>query len=49
MSLQKGYETKMDQMNAQLSGGERRRIDIARILIMNPDIFSSPVIIKRLL
>lgn len=37
-SLPEGYETQMGQMASRLSGGEKQRIGIARIMLACPDI-----------
>lgn len=38
MTLPNQYETQMGEMSRQLSGGEKQRIGIARIMIIDPDV-----------
>lgn len=38
MTLPEQYETQMGEMSRQLSGGEKQRIGIARIMIIDPDV-----------
>lgn len=37
-TLPEGYQTQMGQMSSRLSGGEKQRIGIARIMLASPDI-----------
>lgn len=37
-TLPEGYDTQMGQMSSRLSGGEKQRIGIARIMLADPDI-----------
>ena len=38
MSLAEGYDTHMGQMSSRVSGGERQRIGLARIMLKQPDV-----------
>ena len=38
MSLADGYDTHMGQMSSRVSGGERQRIGLARIMLKQPDV-----------
>ena len=38
MSLADGYDTQMGQMSSRVSGGERQRIGLARIMLKQPDV-----------
>ena len=38
MSLAEGYDTHMGQMSLRVSGGERQRIGLARIMLKQPDV-----------
>ena len=38
MSLSDGYDTQMGQMSSRVSGGERQRIGLARIMLKQPDV-----------
>ena len=38
MSLAEGYDTQMGQMSSRVSGGERQRIGLARIMLKQPDV-----------
>ena len=38
MSLADGYNTHMGQMSSRVSGGERQRIGLARIMLKQPDV-----------
>lgn len=38
MSLVEGYDTHMGQMSSRVSGGERQRIGLARIMLKQPDV-----------
>ena len=38
MSLAEGYDTQMGQMSLRVSGGERQRIGLARIMLKQPDV-----------
>jgi len=38
MSLADGYDTHMEQMSSRVSGGERQRIGLARIMLKQPDV-----------
>ena len=38
MSLAEGYDTQMGQMSFRVSGGERQRIGLARIMLKQPDV-----------
>lgn len=38
MSLPDGYQTPMGQMSSRVSGGERQRIGLARIMLKQPDV-----------
>jgi ATP-binding cassette subfamily C protein len=38
LTLPDGYETEMGEMGSRLSGGEKQRIGIARIMLIDPDV-----------
>ncbi len=38
ISLSDGYDTQMGQMSSRVSGGERQRIGLARIMLKQPDV-----------
>lgn len=38
MTLPDGYDTNMGEMSSRVSGGERQRIGIARLMLLNPDV-----------
>ena len=38
MNLAEGYDTHMGQMSSRVSGGERQRIGLARIMLKQPDV-----------
>jgi ATP-binding cassette subfamily C protein len=38
MTLPDGYETQMGETASRLSGGEKQRIGLARVMILNPDV-----------
>lgn len=38
MTLPDGYDTNMGEMSSRVSGGERQRIGIARLMLLDPDV-----------